>query len=286
MPQAFKAACIQNSAGPEIGPSMAEATDLLRAAEAEGAELICLPEYFTCLQASDDLFVVGALSEEEHPGLPHYRGLAQELGVWLLLGSLAIKAGPDKVTNRSYMIDANGGIAARYDKIHMFDVDLPDGESYRESAYIEPGNEAVLADTPWGSLGMTVCYDLRFPQLYRSLAQAGASYLAVPAAFTKTTGEAHWHLLLRARAIETGCYVFAPCQYGTHGGGRETYGHSLIVDPWGRVLADGGEGAGFIIAGIDPAEVAKARAMIPSLQHDRDFAAPEQETPAPAVRRA
>ena len=286
MPQPFTAACIQNSAGPEIGPSMAEATELVRAAHGAGAELICLPEYFSCLKASDDQFVVGALAEAEHPALPHYRALAKGLGVWLLLGSLAIKADADRVFNRSYMIDSKGGIAARYDKIHMFDVDLADGESYRESAYIEPGNEAVLAPTPWGPLGLTVCYDLRFPQLYRALAQAGASYLAVPAAFTKTTGEAHWHLLLRARAIETGCYVFAPCQCGTHGGGRPTYGHSLIVDPWGRVLADGGEDAGFIIAEIDPAEVAKARAMIPSLEHDRDFAAPEEDAPAPAARSA
>lgn len=285
MPQTFKTACIQNSAGPEIGPSTEEATGLIRAAAAEGAELICTPEYFSCLSTSDDAFLVGAMSEAEHPALPLYRDLARELGVWLLLGSLAIKAGPDKVYNRSYLIGADGGIAARYDKLHMFDVDLAEGESYRESAAIEPGERAVLAPTPWGDLGMTICYDLRFAGLYRALAQAGASFLAVPAAFAKTTGQAHWHILLRARAIETGCYVIAPCQYGTHGGGRPTYGHSLIVDPWGRVLADGGEDAGFVMAEIDPAEVAKARAMIPSLQHDRDFTAPGIAIP-PVARRA
>jgi predicted amidohydrolase len=262
-------ACIQNSAGPEIAPSLAEATALVRAARRRGAELICLPEYFSCLKTSDDQFVIGAQSEAEHPALPHYRALAKELGAWLLLGSLAIKAGAGKVHNRSYLIDAAGTIAARYDKLHLFDVDLAAGESYRESASVTPGDRAVLAPTPWGPLGMTVCYDLRFAYLYRALAQAGAVFLAVPAAFAQTTGQAHWHVLLRARAIETGCFILAPCQCGTHGGGRPTYGHSLIVDPWGRVLADGGDQPGFVAAEIDVADVAKARAMIPALQHDR-----------------
>jgi len=179
-----------------------------------------------------------------------------------------------------------GAIAARYDKLHLFDVDLADGESYRESALIEPGAQAVLATTPWATLGLSICYDLRFPQLYRSLAQAGAEVLTVPAAFTKTSGQAHWHVLLRARAIETGCFVLAPCQCGDHGGGHETYGHSLIIDPWGRVLADGGEEVGYITAKIDLAEVAKARAMIPALGHDRDFARPETGETEQAVRAA
>ena len=267
-------ACVQNCAGPEIGPSLEEATALVRAARAQGAELICLPEYFSCLKTSDDQFVVGALSEAEHPALPHFRDLARELGAWLLLGSLAIKAGPGKVTNRSYLVDAAGEIAARYDKLHLFDVDLADGERYRESAAVAPGSQAVVAPTPWATLGLSICYDLRFPYLYRALAQAGAQILTVPAAFARTTGQAHWHVLLRARAIETGCYVLAPCQCGTHGGGRPTYGHSLIVDPWGRILADGGDEPGIVTATLDLAEVAKARAMIPALQHDRAIAGP------------
>ncbi len=267
-------ACVQNSAGPDIEPSMAEATRLVRAAHERGAELICLPEYFSCLKTRDDQFVIGALSEAEHPALPHYRNLARELGVWLLLGSLAIRAAADKVFNRSYLIDAAGKVVARYDKLHLFDVDLADGERYRESAAIAPGGQAVVAPTPWGPLGLSICYDLRFAYLYRALAQAGAVFLSVPAAFARTTGQAHWHVLLRARAIETGCFVIAPCQYGTHGGGRPTYGHSLIVDPWGRILADGGDEPGIIVATLDAAEVAKARAMVPALQHDRPYSAP------------
>jgi len=286
MTGAFKVACIQNSAGPEMGPSLEEAIALARAAHARGAELICLPEYFACLKASDGEFVVGALAEAEHPALPACRALARELDVWLLLGSLAIKAGPDRVYNRSYVIDAGGEIVARYDKLHLFDVDLEGGESYRESAVIAPGERAVVAPTPWGPMGLSICYDLRFPYLYRALAQAGALFLTVPAAFARTTGKAHWHVLNRARAIETGCYVFAPCQCGSHVGGRPTYGHSLIVDPWGRVLADGGEETGVIVAEVDPAEVAKARAMVPALAHDRAVAGPQGARPDLAVRTA
>lgn len=270
-------ACVQNSAGPDIEPSMAEATRLVRVAHERGAELICLPEYFSCLKTRDDQFVIGALSEAEHPALPHYRNLARELGVWLLLGSLAIRAAADKVFNRSYLIDAGGEVVARYDKLHLFDVDLADGERYRESAAIAPGGQAVVAPTPWGPLGLSICYDLRFAYLYRALAQAGAVFLTVPAAFARTTGQAHWHVLLRARAIETGCFVIAPCQYGTHGGGRPTYGHSLIVDPWGRILADGGDEPGIIVATLDTAEVAKDRAMVPALQHDRPYSAPSPQ---------
>lgn len=272
-------ACVQNSAGPEIAPSLAEATRLVRTARERGAELICLPEYFSCLKASDDQFVIGALSEAEHPALPQYSGLARELGAWLLLGSLAIRAGAGKVYNRSYLIDASGEIVARYDKLHLFDVDLASGESYRESAAVAHGSRAVVAPTPWAPLGLSICYDLRFAQLYRALAHAGARILAVPAAFARTTGQAHWHVLLRARAIETGCYVIAPCQCGDHGGGRPTYGHSLIVDPWGRILADGGEEPGVIVATIDMAEVAKARTMIPALSHDRIVAGPAASAP-------
>ena len=275
MTRSFLAACIQNCADAEIEPSLEAATALVRAARDRGAALICLPEFFSCLCSDDRRFEVGAHAEDAHPAIPRFRALAEELEAWILLGSLAIEAGPGKVYNRSYLFDSRGRIVARYDKLHLFDVDLAAGESYRESAWIEPGTAATLAPTPWGPLGLTICYDLRFATLYRALAQAGASFLTVPAAFTETTGEAHWHLLLRSRAIETGAYVLAPCQCGNPGGGRPSYGHSLIVDPWGRVLADAGESPGFIVAEIDPAEVAKARAMIPSLTHDRDFTGPE-----------
>ncbi len=284
MTTTFTAACIQNEGLADMDASVAAATELVRAARGAGAELICLPEYFSCYKPAAAGAIVGPRAEPTHPALSHFRTLAEELGAWLLLGSLAITAGPGKIFNRSYLVTPEGAIAARYDKVHLFDVDLADGESYRESALIEPGAQAVLATTPWATLGLSVCYDLRFPQLYRSLARAGAEVLTVPAAFTRTSGQAHWHLLLRARAIETGCFVLAPCQTGDHGGGWESFGHSLIVDPWGRVLADGGEEAGFITAEIDLTEVAKARAMIPALDHDRDFAGPEAGETESAAR--
>ncbi len=197
----------------------------------------------------------------------------------VLIGSLSIRdAGSDKIANRSFLIDAGGGIVARYDKIHLFDVNLRTDEWYRESDNVSPGANAVIAPSPWGLIGLSVCYDMRFPQLYRQLAQAGAALITIPAAFTRTTGRAHWHVLLRARAIETGCFILAPAQCGEHAQGRQTYGHSLIVDPWGQVLADGGEEEGIILAEIDTALVAKARARVPSLDHDRDFAAPGPAT--------
>jgi predicted amidohydrolase len=218
-----------------------------------------------------------AVPEDEDTALAAFRVLAAELQVWLLIGSLAVRVAPDKAANRSILIDPAGQIVARYDKIHMFDVEIPDGQSYRESRVFQAGGQAVLADLPWGRLGMTVCYDVRFPYLYRALAQAGAAFLSVPAAFTKMTGEAHWHVLLRARAIETGCFVFAPAQCGTHAEGRQTFGHSLIVAPWGEVLADGGEEPGVVVAEIDPARVAQAHAMVPALRHDRAFTGPETQ---------
>ena len=211
------------------------------------------------------------------------RDLARETGAWLLAGSLVIDpdrepgaaAGETRLANRSLLLDANGTVVARYDKIHMFDIDLPGGESYRESNAYRPGGRTVVADTPWGRLGMSVCYDLRFPHLYRALAQAGADFLTVPSVFTVPTGTAHWHVLLRARAIETGCFVFAPAQWGEHAAGRRSYGHALIVDPWGEVLADAGEGVGLVTARIDPTRIAEVRRMVPSLQHDRPFTPPE-----------
>ena len=264
-------ACIQNCAGPETTPNLVECADLVRASAAAGAGLICLPEYFTGLDVRDGILMAESFAERDHPALPLFADLAREHRAWLLLGSLAIDTGDGQISNRAYVIDPNGEIAARYDKEHLFDVDLANGESYRESATIVPGATTVVADLPQLRLGLSICYDLRFAQLYRALAQAGAEVLAVPSAFTKTTGHAHWHVLVRARAIETGCYVVAPCQCGAHAGGSATYGHSLIVDPWGRVLAEAGEETGFITATLDRAEVARARAMIPSLQHDREF---------------
>ena len=223
-----------------------------------------------------------ARREADDPFLAGTRDLARELGIWLLLGSLVIDPagepgateGEERLANRSFLIDAAGGIVARYDKIHMFDIDLPGGESYRESNAYRPGNHTVVAETPWGRLGMSVCYDLRFPHLYRALAQAGADFLAVPSVFTVPTGRAHWHVLLRARAIENGCFVFAPAQWGEHTAGRKSYGHSLIVDPWGEVMGDGGEEVGIVTARIDPGRIAEARGMVPSLRHDRAFTPP------------
>ena len=268
-----KVACIQSCAGPDMGASLDQAEALCGSAAAEGAEFLLLPEFFSCLKVADDAFELGVHAEETHPALPRFKALARELKVWVLLGSLAIEGSGGKALNRSYLIDERGVIQAHYDKIHLFDVDLPGGESYRESDFIQPGDRAVLAQTPWGKIGLSICYDLRFPQLYRALAKAGADFLAVPAAFARTSGQAHWHVLLRARAIENGCYVLAPCQPGTHGGERATYGHSLIVDPWGRILADGGEKTGYVIAELDSGEISKARGMIPSLSHDRPFMA-------------
>lgn len=270
MDKTFKVACIQNCAGRDMGANLQQIDGLVRDACAKGANLVCLPEYASCLEVTGDGFEVGPEVEDAHPALSHLRALADDLDCWMLLGSLAIRIEGGKILNRSYMIDQDGAITARYDKLHLFDVDLKDGESYRESSIIEPGDKAVLAATPWGALGMSVCYDLRFAYLYRTLAQAGASFLAVPAAFAKTTGEDHWHVLLRSRAIETGSYVFAPCQSGLHGVG-ETYGHSLIIDPWGKIIAEAGEEIGFILADIDTARVEEARAMIPALRHDAPY---------------
>jgi predicted amidohydrolase len=282
MADKFRVACIHNCAEREMAPSIAALIKLIRAAAADGAALIQLPEMATWLEPRNERVVGKALPETEDPGLAACRELAAETKAWILIGSLLIREpGAGKVVNRSFLLDSTGAIVARYDKLHLFDVDLPSGEQYRESATVKAGDRAVLAPTPWGLIGLSVCYDLRFADLYRALAQAGANYLSIPAAFTYTTGKAHWHVLVRARAIETGAFVFAANQGGTHAEGRRTWGHALIVDPWGEVLADSGEREGFIAADIDPAKVAAARAMIPALKHDRGFGGPE----LPAVGR-
>jgi predicted amidohydrolase len=278
MSAAFKVACVQLNAARDIAPNIAAASALIRAAKAQGAKFILTPENTGMIEPKRPQMLEKAKPEAEHPAIPAFSALAAELGVWLLIGSLQIKLDAATCANRSFLFDDRGRIVARYDKIHMFDVDLKGGESYRESKTFRPGECAVLADTPWGKVGLTVCYDLRFAYLYRALAQAGASFLTVPSAFTVPTGQAHWHILLRARAIETGSYVFAPAQCGEHAEGRKTYGHSLIVAPWGEVLADGGEEPGVITADIDPAKVAEARAMIPALTHDRRFSGPAAPT--------
>jgi predicted amidohydrolase len=223
------------------------------------------------MEVGRERLMAAIVDEESDTGLATLRELARKLGLWLHVGSFAVRVSADKAANRSFLIDPKGDIVARYDKIHMFDVDLAGGESYRESSSYRAGEIAVATNLPWGRLGLTVCYDLRFPALYRALADAGSSFLAIPSAFTRQTGEAHWHVLNRARAIENGAYVLAAAQGGKHENGRETFGHSLVIDPWGRVVAEGGTEPGVILATIDPAEVTAARAKIPSLQHGRRF---------------
>lgn len=267
----FKAAMIQMRSGLKPGTNIDDAVRMIGEAKSAGAEYVLTPEMTNILVAKREQLFAAVVEEEADASLATLRELARKLGVYIHIGSLAIKISPDRAANRSFLVSPKGDIAARYDKIHMFDVDLAGDESYRESRNYRPGELAVLADLPWGRLGLTVCYDLRFPALYRALAEAGATMLAIPSAFTKQTGEAHWHVLIRTRAIENGCFVFAAAQGGKHENGRETYGHSLIVDPWGRILAEGGIEPGVVMAEIDPAEVANARARIPSLQHGRRF---------------
>lgn len=274
MSDTFKVACVQNCAEDDVAANIEQAMSLCRSAADAGAKLICLPENFSCLEERDDLYLSRGYTELEHPALPAFTALARELGVHCALGSLTIKVSETRVANRSFLIAPTGDVLTRYDKIHLFDVRLRNGEYYRESKSVAPGECARLARLPWGNLGLTICYDVRFPYLYRALASAGADFLAIPAAFTHTTGMAHWHVLVRARAIETGCFVFAAGQCGTRRWGRRTYGHSLIVDPWGEVLADGGTDPGYILAEVQTARVGEARAMIPALQHTRDIGLP------------
>jgi predicted amidohydrolase len=282
MSSAFTASCIQFTSARDYEPNIRVVSDLVRRARDGGADFVLTPENTGLTEPIGKLRREKARDEANHPVLAALREIARETGVWLLIGSLAVDLSREpgaadnerRLANRSYLVDPDGAVVARYDKIHMFDVDLAGGESYRESNAFRPGGQTVLTETPWGVLGMTVCYDLRFPQLYRTLAQAGADFLAIPSAFTVPTGTAHWHVLIRARAIENGCFVFAPAQWGEHAEGRRTYGHSLIVDPWGEVLADAGEGVGIVSARIEVDAIAKARRMVPSLQHDRVVSKP------------
>ncbi len=274
MSSSFKAAVLQLNSGANFDANINAASMLARDARKVGAEIVFMPENVAMMSWGKENIHAAAMPEETHKALAAFRELAKESGLWIHCGSLAVRLADGGVVNRSYLLDPKGQTAAFYDKIHMFDVDLGNGESYWESETFTPGSKAVLAPTPWGDIGMSICYDLRFPHLYRQLAQAGASFLAIPAAFTRTTGRAHWHVLMRARAIETGCYIFASTQCGEHFGRRQTFGHALIVSPWGDIIADGGEQPGFIMAVINPDEVALARKRLPSLTHDRPFSAP------------
>ena len=267
----FRAGLVQLRSGCSMEANLERAEALVRRAAQGGAVYVQTPENTAIMELKPELVLQAAQTEEESVALAKLRALAAELGIFLHIGSLAIKLDETRVANRSYLIDPKGGIAARYDKLHMFDVDLAGGESHRESSHCRPGATAVVADLPFGRLGLSICYDLRFPQLYRALAMSGAEFIAIPSAFTKQTGEVHWHVLIRARAIETGAFVLAATQGGLHENGRATYGHSLIVSPWGEILAEAGEEPGVIFADIDLAASAEARARVPALKHGREF---------------
>jgi len=278
-PVSFKAACVQLRSSGDVAENIRSTSALVRDAAGQGARFIATPEN-TNIMAQDNRAKLAATFAEGHdPSLPAFSALARELKVWLLIGSLHIKVSDTKTANRSFLFTPDGTVRARYDKIHLFDSTVAAGESYRESSQVEGGHDAVLADTEFGPIGMTVCYDLRFPKLYRRLAhpsngRKGAFAFTIPSSFTVPTGEAHWHVLMRARAIENGAFVIAPAQGGLHDNGRKTYGHSLIVGPWGDVLAEAGTEPCVIVAEIDPQLSAAAREKVPSLQHDRDFTGP------------
>jgi len=270
----FRAACVQLRSSDDVAENIRETVTLVREAAARGASFVATPENTTLMAADGGAKLARSFDEAGDPALPVFAALARELKIWLLIGSLAIKVSDNKTANRSFLLAPDGSIRARYSKIHLFDVELASGEVYRESNTVAGGGEAVIADTDWGRIGLTVCYDVRFPQLYRKLAQEGAFLFTVPSAFTVPTGVAHWHVLLRARAIENGAFVLAPAQGGLHANGRKTYGHSLIVSPWGEVLAEAGGDPGVIVADIDPELSKQAREKVPNLQHDRAFSGP------------
>ncbi|WP_442880937.1 carbon-nitrogen hydrolase family protein [Brevundimonas sp.] len=271
-------ALIQTRTPDSAAAAFAHVEPLIREAAAGGAKLILTPEASNFMIRDKDRRQAALTGQDSDGAVVALRGLARELGVWLLIGSAIVRSGhdgDDRAANRSLLIDDRGEIVSSYDKLHVFDVDLPTGERWRESATVRPGDEAVVADTPWGRLGLTICYDIRFPHLYRALAKAGAVMIAVPAAFTVPTGEAHWETMLRARAIETGCWILAPAQAGTHDDGRRTWGRSTVVAPWGEVAAKLDHDApGVLFATLDFDAVDRARAAIPQLTHDRDFAGP------------
>lgn len=277
-PEALRIALVQLRTPDEQAAALAHAEPLIREAAAGGAKLILTPEGTNILERSRDKRLERVVAEDEDVAVAGLRALAKELGVWLLIGS-AIVRGDDpsdpRAANRSILVGPDGAVVARYDKLHVFDVDLPTGERHRESESIRPGETAVVARTPWGGLGLTVCYDVRFAHLFRALARAGADMIAVPAAFTVPTGQAHWELMLRARAVEAGAFVLAPAQGGAHADGRRTWGHSTVVAPWGEVVARLDHDApGVLFADLDLAQVERARTAIPQLGHERSFVGP------------
>lgn len=271
MNSSFRVACLQINSGSDYQANLSTVTAMAREAAGGGARFVLTPEYALMMDGSGKVMRERALAVDGAPALSELQALARELGVWFLAGSLTLRTDDERVANRSFLISAQGQVVASYDKIHMFDVTMPDGRVIRESSTYRPGDRAVVADTPWGRLGMTVCYDLRFPGLFRALAQAGAQMITVPSSFQRQTGKAHWHALLRARAIENECFIIAPAMCGDHPGNRQSYGHTLVIDPWGEILAEGGEAPEIVYADIDVARAAKIRGMIPSLEHDRPY---------------
>ncbi len=276
MSTTFTLALVQTNSGNDPAANGDMIVARIKEAADKGADFVMFPEVVTLVETGAKNVAPKVTGYEADANLPRFKAAARDNGVWVLIGSMVVEheTAERKFANRAVLISDKGEVVTTYDKIHMFDVDLENGESYRESKNYEPGTQAVVADTPWGKLGLSICYDMRFPYLYRELAKAGAVMLAAPASFTRPTGRAHWHVLLRARAIENGCFVFAPAQTGVHMDGRKTYGHSLVVDPWGEVIADGGEEPGIVLAEIDLARVDEARGKVPSLRHDRAFDSP------------
>ncbi len=267
----FRIGLVQMRTGKDVQENLLQAEAFIRDAAARGARYIQTPENTLIMEVDAPRLLEKIFPEEKTEGVAHFSRLARELGVWLHIGSLSVKVGQERAANRGFLFAPNGETVCRYDKIHMFDVDLPSGETYRESATFVPGTRAFVAGLPWGRLGVATCYDIRFPEQFKALARAGAKFLTAPSAFTKVTGEAHWHVLLRARAIENGCFVFAAAQGGRHANGRTTFGHSIAIGPWGQILAEAGTEPGVIIADIDSGEVDRVRARIPALDHTRDF---------------
>jgi predicted amidohydrolase len=274
MTHRFIAACVQTNTTPNLEDNLERIRPMIREARDRGADFIALPENVSLIGAQRDTLFAQSPHEKDHPAIDFFRAEARKTGAWILAGSVPVATECDRLANRSLMFNPKGEIVARYDKIHMFDAALSDTEVFRESTNYRPGTCAVTAETPWGKIGMTICYDIRFPQLHRALAKAGASIITIPAAFVATTGRLHWHILARARAIETGCFIIAPGQCGMHNAQRLSYGHSLIVAPNGEILAEAGEHPTVITAEIDLSEVAEARRKLPNLQHDCEFEYP------------
>lgn len=284
-------ACLQTGIKPDFESAIEEALGLARQVDGD-TRVLFLPEYCGGLKTADGRFAPPVSSESKHPVLRALCDYARQASVWIVAGSMAVardlatdsatgsvteSAADNRFNNRGFVINDKGEVVSHYDKIHLFDIQLAGRDAYKESEVVAPGDKLSVVETPLGLMGHTICYDLRFPNLYRALSQAGAAILAVPAAFTRLTGEAHWHALCRARAIENGCYVIAPCSVGMISGGGEAYGHSLVVDPWGEIVADGGDSPRVVMATIDTAKVSAARAQIPSLEHDRKWTQPVQQ---------